>query len=120
MVVDFALKPRLEARKARILKVHEHRDQLATHCLAITMNCARLKDSSAADDDPDLAALTPERERWRGKINESTLWLIDNMESFALSYPAHRGIQEVLVRYIVAARGIWLSEREEAAKLDLL
>lgn len=120
LVVDYALRPRLEARKTRILAVHAHRDEFSSHVLALMVNCSRLKETQDVDQNLELAGLLPERERWRSKIDESTLWLIDNMELYALSYVRAGGIQELLTRYAPAARGVWLSERNEADKIELL
>jgi hypothetical protein len=39
---------------------------------------------------------------------------------YALAYVAALGIQELLGRYAFAARAVWLSERGETEKLDLL
>lgn len=53
------------------------------------------------------------------QIDETTAWLADNWQQVALGYAGTLGIRDLVVRYMGAARGLWLSDHplEERARL---
>ncbi|WP_344458452.1 hypothetical protein, partial [Actinomadura kijaniata] len=63
--------------------------------------------------------LAAERERWLRQIDEATQWMNDHVATFAGGWPSQRLI-DFAVAYCGHARMLMLSEREEAAKLELL
>lgn len=114
--------PRMEARKKRLGEVHSARDSFSTHMTTIVSACVRLLSvPPPADDD---TAWTPvmrgrlagERERWLQQIDDSTRWMIDNVATYAGSWPLRR-LVEFATAYAANARMVMLSEREETAKL---
>ncbi|MEU3501581.1 hypothetical protein ABZ726_12665 [Streptomyces hundungensis] len=114
--------PRMEARKKRLGEVHSARDAFSTHMTTVVSACTRLLNMPAlADDD---AAWTPtmrerlgaERARWLQQIDDATRWMIDNVATYAGSWPM-RGLIEFATAYAANARMVVLSEREEIAKL---
>ncbi|MGW3628024.1 hypothetical protein [Streptomyces sp. NPDC000880] len=117
--------PRLEARKRRIQEVHTARDTFSSSVLTILSSCSRLKNMPLpAADDPDCsevlrARLAAERERWVQQLDDATLWMIDHMETFGVSWPSDN-LRSLIANYVVHSRIVMLSEREEAAKVDLL
>ncbi|MFJ8199082.1 hypothetical protein [Streptomyces sp. NPDC096152] len=117
--------PRLEARKKRLVEVHAARDAFGAHMLRIISACAQLQNIQLpAADDPDWTPvlrerLAGERERWWQQIDDATRWLIDNVATYATSWPM-RHLIEMPITYAGHARMVVLSEREEATKLELL
>lgn len=117
--------PRLDARKKRLGEVHTARGTFNTHMMTVLSACTRLQNlPPPADDDPAWTPimrkrLTGERERWLQQIDDATRWMIDHVETYAGSWPAHRLI-EFAITYAGNARMLVLSEREETTKLELL
>jgi hypothetical protein len=121
----FIAAPRLEARKKRLGEVHTARDTFGAHMLRIMPACGQLQTIQLpTDEDPDWTPvlrerLAGERERWWRQIDDATRWLIDNVATYAGSWPM-RHLIEMPVTYAHHVRMVVLSEREEAAKLELL
>ena len=51
-----------------------------------------------------------ERDRWIGQIGETTTWLVDHWQRFALGYSKRLDLMNLVARYVTAARGLWLSD----------
>jgi hypothetical protein len=117
--------PRMEARKKRLGEVHAARDAFGAHMLRIIAACGQLQNIQLPPaDDPDWTPvlrerLAGERERWWQQIDDATRWLIDNVVTYAGSWPL-RPLIEMPITYASHARLVVLSEREEATKLELL
>ncbi|GGP93931.1 hypothetical protein [Streptomyces melanogenes] len=117
--------PRMEARKKRLGEVHTARDAFGAHMLRIISACSLLQNTPLpAPDDPDWTAtmrerLTGERDRWLQQLDDATLWLIDNVATYAASWPGRHLIQ-FAVEYAGTARMVMLSERDDATKVQLL
>jgi hypothetical protein len=117
--------PRLEARKKRLGEVYTARDTFGAHMLRIVSACKQLQAIQLpTDEDPDWTPvlrerLVGERERWWQQIDDATRWLIDNVATYAGSWPM-RQLIEMPVTYAHHVRMVVLSEREEASKLELL
>lgn len=85
--------PRLDARKRRIQLAHTARDTFNASLLTIISACGRLENMPLpAPGDPECTAvmrvrLTSERARWVNQLDEATVWLIDNVETYAASWP---------------------------------
>ncbi|MEU6593250.1 hypothetical protein ABZ923_29175 [Streptomyces sp. NPDC046881] len=117
--------PRMEARKKRVGEVLASRDTFSASMTRIISACALLSRLQLpADDEPGWTPvmrerLAGERERWWQQIDDATRWLIDNCATYAGSWPTQRLIQ-FAIDYAGNARIVFLSEREEATKLELL
>ncbi|MFE1230296.1 hypothetical protein [Streptomyces sp. NPDC058745] len=117
--------PRLDARKRRILELHLARDTFRANMLKIIGSCMRLGISPApAEGDPEVTAvgrerLIAERSRWLGHLDESTTWMLDHVETFAMSWPNEQ-LQRIAFAYVTTARGVVLSERTDEAKTGYL
>ncbi|GAA1111190.1 hypothetical protein GCM10009577_37210 [Streptomyces javensis] len=61
-------------------------------------------------------ALWEERARWRAKVDQTTKDLADNAGQLAFAYGGAR-IPELAVRYSGTTRMVWISDRDEDAKL---
>ncbi|MCO6009736.1 hypothetical protein NE236_32675 [Actinoallomurus purpureus] len=120
--IGMTVSPRLDARKARILKAHQDRDSFSDSILTILAACARLEAFEIPSDVPDTlgTALRAERQRWLNQIDEATCWLVDNTQRWAGTYYSGWGLRDLMVRYAADARGVVLSERDEAAKVSFL
>lgn len=120
MVPDLTVVSRLDARRARVKAVHDARDRFSNCVITMLTLCGALVAWDIPDDVSDIvrARLEGESERWRGLIDETTVWLIDNSAFYALSWP--RNLRVIAGRYATETRGVWLSERTEADKVRLL
>ncbi|MDR3081927.1 MAG: hypothetical protein LBV60_13560 [Streptomyces sp.] len=119
------LTPRLEARKRRITEVHAVRDRFLASMLKVMAVSARLRNTPAPD--PEDPAWTPtmrervegERIRWQGQLGETTEWMVDNLETYALSWPSTL-LRKMVFEYAAHARAVMLSERADDRKAVLL
>ncbi|MFI0818624.1 hypothetical protein ACH4TX_19280 [Streptomyces sp. NPDC021098] len=125
LITGLFVTPRMEARKKRLGDAHAARDTFSASMTRIVSACGLLgKVQPPADEEPDWTPvmrerLTGERERWWQQIDDATCWLIDNVATYAGGWPTSHLIQ-FAVDYAGNARMVVLSEREEAAKLELL
>jgi hypothetical protein len=120
LVIEYALRPSLDFRKKRLLAARGYREDLSSHVLTILATCGRLTEFRIAINEPAFKLIEADRGRWRKKLNESTEWLIDNVELYALTYIHLGGYRALLARYGAAARAVWLSPRSEVDKVALL
>ncbi|MFJ9343775.1 hypothetical protein ACIRP0_31510 [Streptomyces sp. NPDC101733] len=125
VAVGLLVTPRLEARKRRIQEVHTARDTFSSSVLTILTSCGRLRDLPLPPDgDPATTGnvrtrLESDRERWLQQLDDATMWMIDHLETFALSWPSAR-LRNLAGRYVVASRMTVLSDREESTKIEIL
>ncbi|ELP69509.1 hypothetical protein PV735_46660 [Streptomyces turgidiscabies] len=125
LAVGLFVAPRMEARKKRLGEVHTARDAFSTNMTRIISACSLLERLQLPPaDEPGLTSvmrdrLTGERERWWQQLDDATRWLIDNVATYAGSWPM-RHLIHFAVEYAGNARMVVLSEREEATKLELL
>lgn len=119
LAVEYFAKPRLEARKERILDALRARRELLTLITRLSisarMYAARLPDSAARDLQRVWDA---ERNRQYQLMHEQALQLSDNVARFANSYP--RQLDDVLMGYAFAVHGIVLSMRPRHQKAELI
>ncbi|MFB8025957.1 MULTISPECIES: hypothetical protein [unclassified Streptomyces] len=116
--------PRLEARKRRIMDVHQARDRFLTEMRHILGASARLRNFEAPPEDP---ACTPEmreriaagRARWVKQLDDATEWLVDNLELYLPSWPTDF-LRNLISTYVSHAWAVMLSEREDTRKAVLL
>ncbi|MFJ9106352.1 hypothetical protein ACIRJM_48960 [Streptomyces sp. NPDC102405] len=114
--------PRLDARKKRISEAHTARDTFGTHLMTVLATCSLLEQTPI--DDPAWRPvlrdrIKGERERWLQQLDDATRWMVDNVAVYAGSWPLQRH-KDFAVSYAASARGVVLSEREEATKRALL
>jgi hypothetical protein len=122
LTIGITITPRLDARKVRILKAHQDRDRFSDSVLTILGACSRLEAFDVPSDVSEVlgTALRAERQRWLNQVDEATCWLVDNAERWAGTYFSGWGLRDLMLRYAADARGLVLSERDEAAKVNLL
>ena len=104
--------PRLAARGKRIQAAHDSRDRFGDSVLDILALCANLEKVQIESDLPDSlrSRVQGERDRWIGQIGETTTWLVDHWQRFALGYSKRLDLLNLVARYVTAARGLWLSD----------
>jgi len=120
VLVEYAVKPRLEARKERILAAHRDRQRLHDRLIAIGIAAARLnRDRLPGDTRAEVRqALRGEDQRALTTIDEQTRDLVDDLGHAAGTY-AWR-IKDLVVGYAALVRGWSLSERTAAEKGRLI
>ena len=103
--------PRLAARGKRIQAAHDSRDRFGDSVLDILALCANLEKVQVESDLPDLlhSRVQGERDRWVSQIDETTIWLVDHWQRFALGYTTRMDVMNLVARYVTASRGLWLS-----------
>ncbi|MEV7565433.1 hypothetical protein [Streptomyces tanashiensis] len=117
--------PRLEARKRRIGEIHQARDKFLASMLRIVSAGARLRAmQEPAADDPGCTQemrgrIRAERARWVRQLDEATEWMVDNVETYAPSWPA-AVLREMIGTYVAYARAVAISERRADRKAELL
>ncbi|MEU2057153.1 hypothetical protein [Streptomyces bungoensis] len=117
--------PRLEARKRRIGELHQARDKFLASMLRIVSAGARLRAvQEPAADDPGWteemrARVRAERTRWAKQLDEATEWMVDNVETYAPTWPA-AVLREMIGTYVAHARAVAISERGDNRKAELL
>ncbi|MER6279674.1 hypothetical protein ABT202_25845 [Streptomyces sp900105245] len=117
--------PRLEARKRRIGEAHQARDRFLASMLRIVAAAARLREiEEPAADDPGWTdvmreRVRAERARWMKQIDEATEWMVDNMETFAPTWPTDV-LRQMIGTYVAHARAVAISEREDTKKAERL
>ncbi|WP_256925375.1 hypothetical protein [Streptomyces sp. Amel2xC10] len=125
LAVGLFVAPRMEARKKRFGEVHTARDTFGANMMRIISVCSLLQRIELPPaDDPDCTPIVRERiagerARWLQQLDDATLWLIDNVTTYAGSWPM-RHLIRLAVDYAGHARAVMLSEREEDTKVELL
>lgn len=105
--------PRLSARGKRIQAAHDSRDRFSDSVLDILALCGNLENFQVEPDLPDLlrCRMQGERDRWVSQLDETTIWLADHWQRFALGYSRRMNLVNLATRYVAAVRGLWLSDR---------
>jgi hypothetical protein len=113
VLIGLTVGPRLAARGKRIQAAHDSRDRFGDSVLDILTLCTNLEKVQVGSELPDplRSRLQGERDRWVTQIDERTTWLVDHWQWFALGYTKRMNVMNLAVRYVAAARGLWLSDR---------
>ncbi|MFG2334696.1 hypothetical protein ACGFMM_34555 [Streptomyces sp. NPDC048604] len=117
--------PRLEARKRRIMDAHQARDKFLATMLRIVSAAARLQAfAEPAASDPACTAvmrerITAERARWVNQLDEGTAWMVDNLETYAPTWPTEH-LRGLIALYVSHARAVMISERSDDRKAQRL
>jgi hypothetical protein len=86
IAVGLSVGPRIAARGKRIQTAHDARDRFSDSVLDILALCGNLEHTLKDPDseDPPRPKLQGECNRWEGQIDETTAWLADHWQRFAL------------------------------------
>lgn len=122
VVTQYALAPRLEARKRRVLAAHEWRDQFSASLLTIVTAAGRLQTMEVPDGASATvrSAIERDRQRWLEQIDEASRHLVDHMERYALGYIGWGGYRDLAIRYAFLTRAVWVSDRLQAHRVELI
>ncbi|GAB2717737.1 hypothetical protein [Kitasatospora kifunensis] len=114
--------PRYDARSVRIKAAWADRDQFSKDVLTILAAAGRLLAVQVPNEASEVmrSRLEAERARWAEQIDVATRNLVDNMERYLLGYPNRLGLHDLLGRYAAAARFIWISERSEERRVEMV
>ncbi|MFI7573909.1 hypothetical protein [Micromonospora sp. NPDC049497] len=108
--IEYAAKPRLEARKERILAAHRSRRELSAALTAIGLSATFLSIDIPKDaDQQSRETLRVERQRHYDRLREHAQAMADNMDRHAGMF--YSGPMKVVMSYIGTAQGIMLSQR---------
>jgi hypothetical protein len=120
LAIEWLAKPRLEARKERILAAHRARRQLSEAMLTIGVAAARLNRQRLPSDMPveQRRSLLADEQRAADSIDRLTLDLVERLGEFAGTYAWHG--RDLVIKYVSVMRGVVLSSRSRAEKAQIV
>ena len=115
------ISPLLEVRNRRFQAKMQAREKFQTDLLTVLSSVTHLLAVAVPPEATDTvrAALRGERARRRGHLDEATRYLADHSVQLLFAYNGSR-LPDLAVRYSNNARGVWISDRNEDRKLNLL
>lgn len=118
--VEWVFKPRLEARKERLLEFHRKRRTFSSQMTTIMVNIAKWSGRDLPNERPDtvIVLLTQDREAAGRTIDAAIEGMNDDAIEIAAPFAAP--IRYLVLRYIFNARMIQLSDRTLADKWGIL
>lgn len=122
IVGSYRIVPAANARIKSTEAVHEDRRRFNDYVITILAACAKLK-ATASDSElsyTKVQLLRGERERWIAQVDEATMWMIDNLERVALSYLNLLGYRDLLIRYSLTVRMVWISDRSAEERQQMI
>jgi hypothetical protein len=122
--IEWLAKPRLEARKERLLQVHRARQTFQANVVRLLADSVRVSTAAALPLPRDLKAevrraARGEVSRAAQRIDDATKEMADKLEDYALSYGTARA-RDLVVGYVAVARGVQLSDRTQVEKAEIL
>lgn len=119
LVVEYLAKPRLEARKERILQVVRTRHTLGDVLLEIGLAARTITEEVAADAPPDVVdAFNSERDRQYQRLRERVLQLFDESGRYIRVYVGP--IRDDLMILVMCLYGIVLSPRPRKRQAEMV
>jgi hypothetical protein len=120
MLVEYAAKPRLEARKERILAAHRHRRDLLHLIADLTQSAIFLSEEIPAGADPQLQdRFRAERQRQTERLQAKTIELFDNVNTrYSASYVGP--IRNRVIAYASCVFGVVISPRSRHRKAEII
>lgn len=124
LAVEWLAKPRLEARKERLLALYRARRAFEKNLLIILGNAAKLATGAAngiprGTDEELRRAIRAEADRAASQIDAATKDMSDNVMDYVLTYSTDR-IRNLIIRYVFTTRGISISSRTRVEKAEML
>ena len=122
VLIGLTVGPRLAARSKRIQTARDSRDRFGDSVLDILTLCTNLEKVHVDSEitNPPRSRLQDERVRWMSQIDEITTWLADHWQRFALGYTGRMDLRDLVIRYVGAGRGLWLSDRPLDERVRML
>jgi hypothetical protein len=121
LAIEYAAKPRLEARKEELLELHRRRRELKAMLLKINTLAAMW----APYVDAHASELDSEMSRALEQLDQMTCKLWDDIEWYAGTFSSLQvfnrpSLQNLVIQYILGARAIYLSDMPRPDKLRIL
>jgi hypothetical protein len=125
---EWVAKPRMDARKERILNDIGNRRKFENSLLRLDIASgmwAQFKYPANATRQTK-EAIDAERQRAYKQIDDATKEMVDNLGFYALTYVGIRlpwlntSIPEMISRYVYCVRGVYLSNRTYTAKAEII
>jgi hypothetical protein len=115
LAIEYFAKPRLEARKERILGLLRARRELLSVITRLTLAAKMYGEELPAAAPQDLQrAWRDERSRHYETLQDQSRQLLDDVSRYAHAYP--RQLDDVLIGYVTTVHGIMLSMRPRHRK----
>jgi hypothetical protein len=119
LAVEYAAKPRLEARKERILGAHRSRRELSAAITSIALPAAFLAIDLPRDVMGEVRdSLLAERKRQYERLRAQAEALVDSMDRHAGTFPGPP--MKLVMSYISTVQGVMLSTRTRHDKAGLI
>lgn len=125
---EWVAKPRMDARKERVLRVISNRRTFEDNLLRLDVASAVLNQfkypPNASRDTKD--ALDAERRRYLQQMDSATQSMMDEIGFFALTYASVKlprlgiSIPEMISRYVFCVRAVYLSGRSYTRKAEII
>lgn len=124
LAIEWLAKPRLEARKERILALHHARRVFEKNVVTVLGNSAKLSTDAASQLPRDISVelhrtIREEINRSATRVEDTTREMVDNLADYLLTYPTDR-TRNLISRYVYIARGIAMSSRTQVEKGEIL
>jgi hypothetical protein len=128
IIFEWIAKPRMDARKDRIVRIIENRRMFEDNLLRLDVASAMLKQLTYPPKADRRAkdALDAERRRFLEQVDVATQSMIDQLGFFALTYASTTvpglglSIPEMVAKYVVTVRGVHLSDRSYTRKAEII
>lgn len=115
LAIEYFAKPRLEARKERILGVIRTRDELLAVITKLSIVAKMYGDDLPATAPQDLQRrVKEEKDRLYESLEQQTRQLMDDIARYARAYPGR--FRDLLIEYTGTVHGLMLSMRSRQRK----
>jgi hypothetical protein len=112
--IEWAAKPRLEARKERILQGHRAREAFRRDVIQVSVRAAKLNQPwPRSGTEEQRRALRDEKQRIYEQMEAATQTIADTVADYCLTYPTAR-IRNLISWYAAVVHGIVISDRTQA------
>ncbi len=119
LLVEYAAKPRLEARKERIVAAVRTRRELVELLVSIGVTAQHLGHELPAGREPEVVSIVrKQRARNYEQMETAIMRVFDDIGRYAAVYPAR--LQEVLSAYLGCVVGVVISRRSQHAQARIV
>jgi len=119
VAVEYFAKPRLEARKERILSAHRSRDELIAALVPIAQAAEMLLGETPKDVSREMRdRFRAERQRQYDRLQEQVQHLYDDVGRYSGTYVST--YMNLVMRFVMNAQGVMLSARTQHEKARLI
>ncbi|WP_326955124.1 hypothetical protein [Amycolatopsis sp. NBC_01286] len=118
--IEWLFKPRLEARKERLLELHRKRRAFEAQMASVLVNTAKWAGLGMPDSMSETVAarLADDKETAGRQIEEAAAAMNNELYDVAAAYPTRR-IRDIIIRYIFAMWLVQQSDRTQEVKWEI-